>query len=95
MASFGAFMPRLLRLSRQEVCSFNQLDKLTNHQEFAADNTGEKDGLTNLFEIGSTKENAANLAGFNGVKEVVEFVCFFQNNITAFPILATHWGTLL
>ena len=42
-----------------------------------------------------TKENAANLAGLNGVKDVVEFVCFYSEYIAAFPILATHWGALV
>ena len=42
-----------------------------------------------------TKENAANLAGFNGVRDVVEFVYFFGDHIAVFPILATHWGSLV
>jgi len=39
-----------------------------------------------------TKENAANLAGFNGVNDVVECVYLFGEYIALFPILATHWG---
>jgi len=42
-----------------------------------------------------TKENAANLAGFNGAQDVVEGVCNFAEYIALFPILATHWGALV
>ena len=42
-----------------------------------------------------TKENAANLAGFNGVNDVMECVYSYGEYIAAFPILATHWGALL
>jgi len=48
-----------------------------------------------LLEPGQTKENAANLAGFNGAKDVVEGVCIFEHYIALFPILATHWGALV
>ena len=44
---------------------------------------------------GLTKENAATSAKVNGVKDVVEFVCFYGEYIAAFPILATHWGALV
>jgi hypothetical protein len=44
---------------------------------------------------GLTKENAANLAGFNGVKDVVECVYLFGDYIAASPILAMHWGALV
>lgn len=37
-----------------------------NHQNIAIDNTPQKERLTNLSGLGLTKENAANLAGFNG-----------------------------
>lgn len=42
-----------------------------------------------------SKENAANLAGFNGAKDVVEGVYLCGDYIAAFPILAIHWGTLI
>jgi hypothetical protein len=84
------------RPGRQEVCSFNQLDKLTNHQEFAADNTGEKDGLTNLFEIGSTKENAATSAKVNGAKNCQPLKDTLKNIMpdreSRHPIIVSHWG---
>jgi hypothetical protein len=48
-----------------------------------------------LFNGNSTKENAANLAGFNGVKDVVEGVYVYSDYIALFPILATHWGALV
>jgi hypothetical protein len=41
------------------------------------------------------KVNAANLAGFNGVNDVVESVCLFAQYIALLPILATHWGALV
>jgi hypothetical protein len=39
-----------------------------------------------------TKENAANLAGFNGAKDVVEGVLIFEENNTVPRIIATHFG---
>jgi hypothetical protein len=39
------------------------------------------------------KENAATSAKVNGVKDVVECVCYCGDYIALFPILATHWGT--
>ena len=42
-----------------------------------------------------SKENAANLAGFNGAKDVVEGVYLYGDYIAAFPILAIHWGALI
>jgi hypothetical protein len=42
-----------------------------------------------------TNENAANLAGFNGVKDVVNCVYLCGEYIATFPILATHWGALV
>jgi hypothetical protein len=41
------------------------------------------------------KVSAANLAGFNGAKDVVEGVYSFADYITLFPILATHWGAFV
>jgi hypothetical protein len=41
------------------------------------------------------KENAANLAGFNGAKDVVECVYQFEDHTATFPTLATHWGALV
>lgn len=38
-----------------------------------------------------TKENAANLAGFNGAKDVVEGVYFSAVYITVPRIIATHF----
>jgi hypothetical protein len=41
------------------------------------------------------KENAANLSGFKGAKDVVECVFQFRYYIATFPTLATHWGALV
>ena len=46
-------------------------------------------------ELNGAKENAANLAGFNGAKDVVECVYLRGNYIAAIPILAMHWGALV
>jgi hypothetical protein len=47
-----------------------------------ADTTGTRFALT----------DDPNLAGFNGVKDVVECVYSYCDYIALFPILATHWG---
>ena len=44
---------------------------------------------------GLTKENAANLAGFNGVKIANKASQLPTEYIAVFPILATHWGALV
>ena len=80
------------RPGRQEIHEINQLDKLTNYHNIAVANIGEKDDLTNPFQIGLTKENAATSAKVNGVKDVMECVYSYGDYIALFPILATHWG---
>jgi len=42
--------------------------------------------------LNGANENAANLAGFNGVKDVVEGVCSFAEHNTVPRIIATHFG---
>jgi hypothetical protein len=49
-------------------------------------------GTRFVLTDGQPKENAANRAGFNGVKDVVECVYSYGDYIALFPILATHWG---
>jgi hypothetical protein len=53
-----------------------------------ADTTGTRFALTD----DPPKENAANLAVFNGAKYVVNCVYLCGEYIATFPILATHWG---
>lgn len=48
-----------------------------------------------LIEGDPTKENAATSAKVNGVKIAYEVSKLPEMYITAFPILAMHWGALV
>jgi O-glycosyl hydrolase len=73
-------------------CIFVQNDAGTEVSDWHKSDTTETRFVpgTNL-----TKENAANLAGSSGAKDVVEGVCSCGDYIASFPILATHWGALV
>lgn len=62
---------------------------MANCPKSAVDNAHKKDRLTNLFEAVKEKENAANLAGFNGAKAICETVQFHYEVSTKSACQAT------